>query len=398
MFLRPLVLCVFTVLALATPGIVSAQILADVQVSGGVSGTFTVDLEYAKAPAAVANFIGLATGQRDWLDYATGAIRHEPYYNGVTFHRVIAGFMNQTGSRKGDGTDGPGYSFKDEFDPTLRHDAAYTVSMANSGKHTNGSQIFITAGATPWLNDVHTIFGHVISGQAICDAINATPTAAGDVPVTPIAIQGITVYGPSLAGFNLTPSTLPVVYDAHPILSKSGTNFGLNYDARSYSTYRGFHGTNLATWLAFKDIYFASAPVGQDDVTALATGARHFFRMARIDYGGPTNQFMPAGVGGKSFSFPNGFVFPVELTFNAAGTGGSWSLVSSGSGTIQSVTYTRGPYLTKLLVVLNSFANYGFNIQLLYNLDYTSTGGGTHTAQSNVSGWTSFSGTFTTAP
>src|SRR5688572_1226710 len=79
-----------------------AQIFADVEVSGGVAGTFRIDLEYQKTPSTVANFVGLATGQRGWIDYATGAIRHEPFYNGVTFHRVIAGFMNQTGSRKGD--------------------------------------------------------------------------------------------------------------------------------------------------------------------------------------------------------------------------------------------------------------------------------------------------------
>lgn len=112
-------------------------------------GSFTAQLDYEKAPSTVANFIGLVEGTRGWLDAQTGALRREPFYNGITFHRVISGFMIQGGSPNGQGTDGPGYSFGDEFHPALRHDAAGILSMANSGANTNGSQFFITLAPTP---------------------------------------------------------------------------------------------------------------------------------------------------------------------------------------------------------------------------------------------------------
>ena len=140
-------------------------------------GSFTCRLDYAVAPKAVANFVGLATGQRAWLDLKTGLVRTNPFYDGLTFHRVIKGFMNQGGSPNGQGTDGPGYAFTDEFSPAARHDAAGVLSMANSGADSNGAQFFITAAATPHLNDVHTVFGRVVGGLDVVLAINGV--AAG---------------------------------------------------------------------------------------------------------------------------------------------------------------------------------------------------------------------------
>ncbi len=405
MFLPRLFLCVLASLALLAPRFAAGQIRADVQVSGGVNGTFTIDLEYVKTPMTVANFIGLATGQRPWIDYATGAIRKDPFYNGVTFHRVIetpTPFMSQTGSRKGDGTDGPGYSFKDEFDPTLRHDGAYVVSMANSGKHTNGSQFFITAAATAWLNDKHTVFGRVIAGQAILDAINATPTGAGDVPVTPIVIQSINVYGASLAGFNVLTGALPTAVDARPVLTKSGTTFTLGYDARTYSGYTRHRGNDLTTWTPFNTALPAShggiAPSGTEDVTTFATGSRHFFRMARIDYGTTAARFIPASLGGRTFTFLNIFNVQVIFTFDAAGSGGTWNFPTSGSGTIDTVNYVPDRYTMQMYVRINSAANYGIDIQFLLTSDYTSANGGTFTGQTSYPGAGNVSGTFTTSP
>ena len=140
-----------TCLALATGFIPTAfaqgdGIYADFSTS---LGGFTCRLEYAVAPKAVANFIGLATGQRAWLELPTGRVRTDAFYNGLTFHRVIAGFMSQGGSPNGQGTDGPGYSFVDEFNSGLRHDGFGVLSMANSGPDSNGSQFFITVSAQP---------------------------------------------------------------------------------------------------------------------------------------------------------------------------------------------------------------------------------------------------------
>ena len=156
-------------------------------------GPFTVRLFDQEAPKTVENFVGLAEGTKEWTDPRTNEKVSTPYYNGVIFHRVINGFMVQTGDPLGQGIGGPGYKFKDEFHPTLRHNKAGIVSMANSGPNTNGGQFFITLGPTPHLDDRHSVFGEVVEGMEVVVKIGSTPTASQDRPVKDIAIQTITI-------------------------------------------------------------------------------------------------------------------------------------------------------------------------------------------------------------
>jgi len=119
-------------------------------------GDVRINLFADKAPVTVNNFVFLS---------------RQGFYDGVTFHRVISGFMAQTGDPTGIGTGGPGYSFKDEFDPSLRHDSEGIVSMANAGPNTNGSQFFITYAPEPHLDNVHTVFGKVIEGMDVVKSL-----------------------------------------------------------------------------------------------------------------------------------------------------------------------------------------------------------------------------------
>ena len=146
------------------------------------------------APKTVENFVSLAEGSKVWTDPASREkVEGRSLYAGTIFHRVIPNFMIQGGDPLGSGRGGPGYEFKDEFHPELSFDRPYLLAMANAGPGTNGSQFFITVASTPHLNRRHTIFGEVVSGQDVVDAIATTAKDRSDRPLEDVVIKGIAV-------------------------------------------------------------------------------------------------------------------------------------------------------------------------------------------------------------
>lgn len=156
-------------------------------------GSIVFRLFEKEAPKTVANFIGLAEGTTEFTDPRSGQKVKRPFFDGLTFHRVIPDFMIQGGCPLGNGTGGPGYRFADEFHASLRHDRAGKLSMANSGPGTNGSQFFITVAATPWLDNRHTIFGEVVEGQDVADKISKLPRDSSDRPRAPVALKSVRI-------------------------------------------------------------------------------------------------------------------------------------------------------------------------------------------------------------
>ncbi|MEV0613578.1 peptidylprolyl isomerase [Nonomuraea sp. NPDC050404] len=160
-------------------------------------GNIKVELFPTKAPKTVKNFVELAEGSREWTHPGTGEKSKARYYDGTIFHRVISGFMIQGGDPLGQGIGGPGYEFDDEIHPELVFDRPYLLAMANAGirfgKGTNGSQFFITVVPTPHLNRKHTIFGEVIEGQEVVDAIGKTRTDRRDRPMEDVVVESVTI-------------------------------------------------------------------------------------------------------------------------------------------------------------------------------------------------------------
>ncbi|MBU0687533.1 MAG: peptidylprolyl isomerase [Candidatus Margulisbacteria bacterium] len=156
-------------------------------------GTIVCELYPQQAPLTVANFVGLSKGKIEWTDPKTNQKVKRPLYDGTVFHRVIPKFMIQGGDPLGLGIGGPGYKFQDECTEELVFDKPGKLAMANSGPNTNGSQFFITVAATPWLSGRHTIFGTVIEGQDVVDAISNVERDGRDKPVEPVVLKKVTI-------------------------------------------------------------------------------------------------------------------------------------------------------------------------------------------------------------
>lgn len=357
-------------------------------------GSFTCRLDYAVAPKAVANFIGLATGERAWLDLNTGLVRTNPFYNGLIFHRVIKGFMNQGGSPNGQGTDGPGYVFTDEFSPTARHDAAGVLSMANSGTDSNGAQFFVTAAATPWLNDVHTVFGRVVGGLDVVMNINGVATTS-DRPRTNVVLEavGIRRIGTAAQAFDIHAQGLPTLSNPAFTATLNDTNANLligrgpRVDTRLYSS------TNFTTWSAQElGITLDSPLVG--GVSTTATNATEFFRVAQVQYAEST--LAPPNVVGRTLTMNlrNGAgadlgVITVQFTGANGGTY-NYSKGNPANGTITNYKWDQEAYVGRIWPI-----EYSNLVAMTIRLNFDSATAGTLTGTAYTASPFAFSGTFT---
>jgi len=171
------------------PGPANGPLQAVIETS---KGKLTCELFDKQAPVTVANFIGLSTGKRAWLDTKSGKWVKKPLYEGLIFHRVIPGFMIQGGDPLGTGMGNPGYRFQDEFSPDLTFDKPGLLAMANAGPATNGSQFFITEGLPGYLNNRHTIFGHCEPLSVITEIANV-PKGPADRPIDNVVIKKIVI-------------------------------------------------------------------------------------------------------------------------------------------------------------------------------------------------------------
>ena len=156
-------------------------------------GDIVIQLFEDKAPKTVANFVGLATGTKEWTDPKSGEKVKRPLYNGTIFHRVITGFMIQGGDPLGNGTGGPGYRFEDEFHRDLRHTKGGILSMANAGPNTNGSQFFITLAPTLHLDNRHSVFGELVKGEEVLIAIGNVPRNPNNRPIKDVVLKEIVI-------------------------------------------------------------------------------------------------------------------------------------------------------------------------------------------------------------
>lgn len=251
-------------------------------------GDICLELFYRYTPCTAANFVSLAEGSRSWIDPRNHFISDEPYYNGIVFHRVISNFVIQAGSPKGDGTDGPGYTFKDEFYPEFRHDRPGTLSMANSGFDSNGGQFFIAVKPEPGLDGIHSVFGFVTEGMAVVSNIAAVATGPDNRPLANVTITNvfITRNGTEAQNFDVTGHSLPDVLPLPiSVSSDGGLHLSATTDASSYQyVYRS---TNLTDWTQAASGYW---PDTSDDwVLPIQSESREFFRAARVLYTPDTN-------------------------------------------------------------------------------------------------------------
>ena len=375
-------------LLLALPA--KAQIYADFTVSVGTPpsntplGTFRAILYHEKAPRPVAAFIGLATGNRPWINPVTHKIDHTPFYDGQIFHRHIHNFVIQGGDYLAGGQGGPGFVQREQFHPDLRHDSRYILSMAKGNlPNSGGSQFFITLDPTPHLDDKHSVFGKVITNTAIIDNFNnATlfPTTGDpdNIPVNQINLDSVVISGPDLATFDLfDPSLeLPTIRQQtiKPLYLPDEDVFRLTWDRSPQTHYFLYAGQTLNPVPSLAVLYNSLA---EADKIINITGVdfpNYFAQVLAIDYGYSPNPPADLVAAGPNITLNDRAGNSLSLDFTSA-SAGTWthSDTSSGTFTVTGAFDGSGPNEDRIYTNLTAGTSFVALIPLFQiNLNFNS--------------------------
>ncbi len=268
--------------------------------AGGTTGEFKARLYPERTPVTVAAFVGLAEGNRPWVDAPRGRVQTaKPYFDGLTMHRVIKDFMIQGGDPAGNGTGGPGFVFWDEFNPALVFRKTGLLAMANSGLGTNGSQFFVTTSTPRGLDHKHTIFGEVISGytETVLPISNTAvgPAANGEAsrPVQTVKIKEVTIsrVGAAAAAFadNTAPLAIGREVQMEPSFDAPSGKLSVAWPRRLNAIYQFLASPDLEAWTSPGSVWeHGTLGTGPLDITGLkpAAARKHFFKLAEMRYPG----------------------------------------------------------------------------------------------------------------
>lgn len=354
-------------------------------------GNFTCLLDYTNSPKAVANFVGLATGAHRWLDLVTGETRTNAFYDGLTFHRVLTNLAIQAGSPNGQGNDGPGYVFADQFSSALNFNSPWILAMANSGPNYNGAQFFVTVVPNTSWNNSYFIFGRVVSGTNVAAAISRVVTDANNKPLTNVFLQHVAIrrLGPAAQAFDINAQSLPIVTNLPLRLTKKGTQGSLTFSNRLYSENFYYATTDLASWSGTSLGFEVSAPF-TNTVPVTMNSSQEFFRFAQIQY--PSSTFAPKDIAGKTLTLAFNMRGTTTIVFNNSG-GGTFTYVGS-QGTVTSYTWYQDTYRGFLYPIQFSTLLPEMTLQL----NYTNSKAGAFTGTAYQPAAVDVSGTFSVAP
>jgi peptidyl-prolyl cis-trans isomerase A (cyclophilin A) len=354
-------------------------------------GNFTCVLDYTNSPKAVANFVGLATGAHAWLDLVTGEARTNAFYNGLIFHRVISNFMIQGGSPNSQGTDGPGYSFVDQFSSALNFNNPWILAMANSGPDSSGSQFFVTVAPYTSGNNTYVIFGRVVSGTNVVTAINSVATDANNKPLTNVVIQQVAIrrVGAAAQAFDIIAQGLPIVTNIPLKLTHNSKQVSLTFSNRLYTDNRYFYATNLDSWVGNVWGIEIAAP-SSNTVQIAMDSPQKFFRFAQIQY--PSSTFAPKNMLGRTLTLVFSTQGSSTIVFN--NTGGGTFTYAGMQGTVTSYTWDQDIYRGFLWPIQFS----AFLPEMTLQLNFSSSKAGAFSGTAYNPFPVSISGTFSLAP